>query len=111
MAGITFSLTTISTEFLNLLKYGIVVITPLFLPLIVIGVVYLMKGPFIFDNPDFWYGYMAYFGTVSLAAVALWQNENANLINKRLADMTCKDKLAYIVPLSSQIIRRNIFEL
>ena len=82
----------------------------LFLPLIIIGVVYLMNGPFIFDNPDFWYGYMAYFGTVSLAAVALWQNENANLINKRLADMTCKDKLAYIVPAPSQIIRRNIFE-
>ena len=82
----------------------------LFLPLIIIGVVYLMNGPFIFDNPDFWYGYMAYFGTVSLAAVALWQNENANLINKRLADMTCKDKLAYIVPTRSQIIRRNIFE-
>ena len=82
----------------------------LFLPLIIIGVVYLMNGPFIFDNPDFWYGYMAYFGTVSLAAVALWQNENANLINKRLADMTCKDKLAYIVPSPSQIIRRNIFE-
>jgi len=38
----------------------------LFLPIIVIGIVYLMKGPNIFDNPHFWYGYSPYFGTVSL---------------------------------------------
>ena len=85
-------------------------ISALFLPLIVILLVYFIMNINVFDNADFWYGYMAYFGTVVLASVSLWQNENANLINKRLADMTCKDKLAYIVPTRSQIIRRNIFE-
>lgn len=82
----------------------------LFLPLIVILFVYLIMNINVFDNADFWYGYMAYFGTVALAAVSLRQNENANSINKRLADMSCKDKIAYIVPRPSQIIRRNIFE-
>ena len=67
----------------------------LFLPLIIIGVVYLMNGPFIFDNPDFWYGYMAYFGTVSLAAVALWQNENANQTNKRMMEQQLHQKIGY----------------
>ena len=81
-----------------------------FLPIIVVGIVYLTKETNFFNKSNFWYGYMSYFGTVTLAAVSLWQNENANLINKRLADMTCKDKLAYIVPTRSQIIRRNIFE-
>lgn len=47
----------------------------LFLPLIIISVVYLIMGLFIFDNSDFWYGYMAYFGTVMLAIVSLWQNK------------------------------------
>ena len=81
-----------------------------FLPIIVVGIVYLTKETNFLNKSNFWYGYMSYFGTVALAAVSLWQNENANLINKRLADMTCKDKLAYIVPTRSQIIRRNIFE-
>ena len=67
----------------------------LFLPLIIIGVVYLMNGPYIFDNPDFWYGYMAYFGTVSLAAVALWQNENANQTNKRMMEQQLHQKIGY----------------
>ena len=80
------------------------------LPIIVVGIVYLTKETNFLNKSNFWYGYMSYFGTVALAAVSLWQNENANLINKRLADMTCKDKLAYIVPTRSQIIRRNIFE-
>ena len=35
MALITFGLTTVTTEFLELLKYGVVVLTPLFLPFIV----------------------------------------------------------------------------
>lgn len=92
-------------------KYIILItITMLFLPIIAISFVWLIFKCFVFDNPDFWYGYMAYFGTIVLAAVALWQNENANMINQRLADMSCKDKIAYIVPLKSQIIRKNILE-
>lgn len=55
--------------------FTVLTIWVLFLPIIVIFVVYLTMRINIFDNPDFWYGYMAYFGTVALAAVALWQNE------------------------------------
>ena len=59
----------------------------LLLPFIAISIVYFTAKINVFNNPDFWYGYMAYFGTVALAAVSLWQNENANMINQRLADM------------------------
>ncbi len=82
----------------------------LILPLLVIFAVYFILRINIFDNSDFWYGYMAYFGTVALAAVSLWQNENANMINRRLAEMSCKDKIAYLVPPKNQIIRGNTIE-
>ncbi len=41
----------------------------------------------VFDNPDFWYGYMAFFGTVLLGAIALGQSHKANAINDRLLNM------------------------
>lgn len=57
------------------------------LPVIAIGILYLFWSKNLFDNPDFWYGYMAYFGTTCLAIVSLWQNENANIINERLNEL------------------------
>lgn len=58
-------------------KTGFVVLSVLALlfPIIVITIVYFATKINIFDNADFWYGYMAYFGTVALAAVSLWQNK------------------------------------
>lgn len=82
----------------------------LLLPLGIILTVYYVLSINIFDNSDFWYGYMAYFGTVALATVSLWQNENANAINKRLAEMSCKDKIAYLVPQKNQTIRGSTIE-
>lgn len=67
--------------FLGILGIGI-----LCLPIVVIGVVYLLLRINIFNNPDFWYGYMAYFGTTFLAIVSLWQNENANETNRSLSE-------------------------
>lgn len=64
--------------------FFIIGITILILPIIAIGFVYAFLSKNIFDNPDFWYGYMAYFGTACLAMVSLWQNENANKINEKL---------------------------
>lgn len=61
----------------------LITITMLFLPIIAISFVWLIFNYFIFDNPDFWYGYMAYFGTIVLAAVALWQNHIFKLENDR----------------------------
>ena len=49
-------------------------IAMIIMPIIVIVVVWHTLKYNIFDNPDFWYGYMSYFGTIILAAVALWQN-------------------------------------
>lgn len=40
----------------------------------------------VYDNPDFWYSYMAYFGTVILGAIALVQNINAQKANKKLSE-------------------------
>lgn len=64
----------------------------LVLPFAVIGTVYCIGGINIFDNPDFWYGYMAYFGTVVLAAVAVWQNriikEENDAAQEKLEELT-----------------------
>lgn len=59
----------------------------LMFPVFIILAVYLFLGINIFDNPDFWYGYMAYFGTVVLAAVSVWQTKKANDISQRLLEM------------------------
>lgn len=67
----------------------------LLFPLIVIMIVYFVKSIKIFDNPDFWYGYMAYFGTVLLAGVSFWQNENANITNKRIMNQQLRQKIGY----------------
>lgn len=82
----------------------------LILPLLAIFAVYLIYNINIFDNPDFWYGYMAYFGTVSLAIVSLKQNDNANKLNQRIVDMTRKEKIAYLAPAKNQIIRDDTME-
>lgn len=49
----------------------------------------------IFDNPDFWYAYMAYFSTVFLAIVALLQNANAEEANKRFMMQQLRQKVGY----------------
>ena len=38
---------------------------------------------------------MAYVGTVVLAAVPLWQNENANQTNKRMMEQQLHQKIGY----------------
>ena len=83
-------------------------IVTLLLPIIIIAFVYLMKGPYIFDNPDFWYAYMAYFGTVALAAVALWQNENANRANKRILNQQLHQKIGYFTISEANGERRKL---
>ena len=49
----------------------------------------------ILDNPDFWYSFMTYFGTVVLSAVALFQNVNADEVNKRLMKQELRQKIGY----------------
>lgn len=58
-------------------------ITILLLPIVAISILLFTKRN-VFDNPDFWYGYMAYFGTVILGAIAVWQNISAQKTNERL---------------------------
>ena len=62
-------------------------ITVLVLPLLTILVVWMSMRINVFDNPDFWYGYMAYFGSVILGAIALVQSQKANDTNDRLMEM------------------------
>lgn len=52
-------------------------------PLIVVSIVSGISPYFILDNPDFWYGYMGYVGTVALAGAALWQNQSFRLESRR----------------------------
>lgn len=55
----------------------------LLLPIVAISIL-LLFGKNVFDNPDFWYGYMAYFSTVILSTIAVWQNINAQKVNEKL---------------------------
>ena len=52
-------------------------------PIIVTLIVSCVSPYFILDNPEFWYGYMGYVGTVALAGAALWQNQLYRMENKR----------------------------
>lgn len=74
--------------------FGIAVLV-LFLPIVVIILVYIFSAINIFNNPDFWYGYMAYFGTVGLAIVSLWQNDKLNQINKRIEQQQMRQNIGY----------------
>lgn len=58
-------------------------IVVLFLPIVTISILLFFEKN-VFDNPDFWYGYMAYFGTIVLGAIALGQSQKANDTNDRL---------------------------
>ena len=53
-------------------------------PFIAISILLFFKRN-VFDNPDFWYEYMAFFGTVLLGAVAVYQNKKVQDINEHLA--------------------------
>ncbi len=82
---------------------------------IVIGTTIILLSPFIvisvllffkinvFDNPDFWYGYMTYFGTITLGAIALMQNNQAfhqanqaNEISKTMLSLEEKSSMPFL---------------
>ena len=72
----------------------IILLIPLFTLLIL-----LPMGIKVFAEKDFWYAYMAYFGTVVLASVAFWQTKKAhdqtniaNDMSKRLLDLEEREK-------------------
>lgn len=73
----------------------LITISMLILPLVLIAIAWVVFNKFIFDNPNFWYGYMAYFGTIVLASVSLWQNENAKETNERMTQQQLRQKIGY----------------
>ena len=70
-------------------------ITVLLLPFIGTGVAKIAFGKNIFDNPDFWYGYMAYFGTVSLAMVSWLQSIKTEEISNKFVKQQLRQKIGY----------------
>lgn len=59
----------------------------LLLPFIALLLVLIFLKKNIFDNADFWYGYMAYFGSVVLAAVAMYQAQKSNKLSEKFDEM------------------------
>ena len=86
-------------------------IVVLFLPLIVVVPISLLSQYFILDNPEFWYGYMSYFGTVCLAIVAVWQSndfaEQAMRRAKQLFKLQVYSSCAYFATDDVRIIKSN----
>lgn len=78
--------------------HGLAVIV---LPLLVILFVFCVSDINIFDNPEFWYGYMAYFGTVSLAAVSIWQTQKSYDISNRMLKIE-EDRLLPFVEINRE---------
>ena len=80
----------------------------LFLPLIVVIPISLLSPYFILDNPEFWYGYMSYFGTVCLAIVAVWQSndfeDRTERRDKQLFKLQVYNNCSYFVTDSVEII-------
>lgn len=50
----------------------------------------------IFDNPDFWYGYMAYFGSVILASVAMHQTQKSNKLSEKFDKMNALQNYSFV---------------
>lgn len=71
-------------------------------PFAIASVVSLVSPYFILDNPEFWYYYMGYIGTVALAGAALWQNQSFRLESRR------KEEYAIRPYLFSEIEDRHI---
>lgn len=71
-------------------------------PFVIASVVSLVSPYFILDNPEFWYYYMGYIGTVALAGAALWQNQSFRLESRR------KEEYAIRPYLFSEIEDRHI---
>ena len=67
----------------------------LVLPFIGMLAAYIFWEKVIFDNPDFWYGYMAYFGTVSLAIVSWLQSIKTEEISKNFMKQQLRQKIGY----------------
>jgi len=69
----------------KLLVCGIVLC--LALPILAAVVIYFACEINVIFRENFWYGYMAYFGTILLAGVALYQNLKAHQLNANLHDL------------------------
>lgn len=84
-------------------------------PFITIGVVYLILKINIFDNPEFWYSYMTYFGTVALANVAVWQNrkikEENDKTQERLEKLTCQSNELTVISKIIENETQNLIRL
>ncbi len=76
--------------------YSFAFLLILFTPVIIFGCISLRLDKNVFRELDFWYGYMAYFGTALLAVVSFWQNENANKTNERLTKQQLQQKIGYL---------------
>lgn len=65
----------------------IVTITVLIVPFLAMFVVLILLKKNIFNNPEFWYGYMGYVGTVILSSLALWQNKRYKKLSEDMANL------------------------
>lgn len=90
---------------ISIVILGIIV---LILPLLTIVFAYIVFHKKIWDNPEFWYGYMAYFGTVFLAIISLIQNVNANENNDRFMEQQLRQKIGYFELKKETEERKNI---
>lgn len=83
------------------------VIAILVIPFIVLVFVKTLLGKNVFDNPDFWYGYMAYFGSVVLAGVAMQQSKNSAELSHKFDVMNASQNYSFARATGASNIERT----
>ncbi len=65
------------------------------IPIIICFILLLCIDKNYFTKATFWYEYMSYFGTVVLAAVAIWQNQKANEVSAKFDEINARQNYCF----------------
>ena len=83
------------------------VLAILVFPFVMLLLVKCFLGKNIFDNADFWYGYMAYFGSVVLAGVAMQQSKNSAELSHKFDVMNASQNYSFARATGASSIERT----
>ena len=83
------------------------VVAILVFPFIVLACAKFFFAKNIFDNADFWYGYMAYFGSVILAGVAMQQSKASAELSHKFDVMNASQNYSFARATGASSIERT----
>ena len=90
------------SKFFRPIRWGFLIVVILILILIGTYIWFSVDGFIPSGNVQpadwlaFWGGFLAFFSSFILGAIAIWQNQQASLVNKRLLNLELKSKMGYL---------------